>query len=81
MLAEAGVLNGYRAAVHWESLAGFRETYSKIDVSTSAYEIDRDRMTAATGSAAIDMMLEFIKREVGLEQSVFAAEQLGPGNP
>ncbi len=77
MLAEAGVLDGYRASVHWETLAGFRETYSGIEVSSAAYEIDRDRMTAATGSAAIDMMLDFIAREVGAEQSVFAAEQLG----
>ena len=57
MLAGAGVLDGYRAAVHWEALAGFRETYGAVNVTDAAYEIDRDRMTAATGSAAIDMML------------------------
>lgn len=77
MLAEAGVLDGYRVAVHWETVAGFRETYSDVDVTNSAYEIDRDRMTAATGSAAIDMMLDFIARELGAEQSLYAAEQLG----
>ena len=77
MLAAAGVLDGYRAAIHWETLAGFRETYANVQVTDSAWEIDRDRMTAATGSAAIDMMLEFIAARIGREQSVFAAEQLG----
>ncbi|MEM7429936.1 MAG: GlxA family transcriptional regulator [Pseudomonadota bacterium] len=77
MLAEAGVLDGYRVAVHWETVAGFRETYRQVDVTNSAYEIDRDRLTAATGSAAIDMMLDFIGRELGQQQALFAAEQLG----
>ncbi len=77
MLAAAGVLDGYRVAVHWETLAGFRETYDGVNVTDAAYEIDRNRMTAATGSAAIDMMLNYISKVIGLEQSLFAAEQLG----
>ena len=32
LLAEAGVLDGYRATCHWETLPAFRETYPDIDV-------------------------------------------------
>ena len=30
LLAEAGVLDGYRATCHWESLPGFRESYPRV---------------------------------------------------
>lgn len=77
ILAAAGVLDGYRTAAHWETTAGLRETYPAIIASDAAFEIDRDRMTAATGAAAIDMMLSFVARDVGRRESLYAAEQLG----
>jgi transcriptional regulator GlxA family with amidase domain len=77
ILAAAGVLDGYRTAVHWETIAGLRESYPALEVSNAAFEIDRDRMTAATGAAAIDMMLAYITQALGSGYSVYAAEQLG----
>ncbi len=77
ILAAAGVLNGYKTAAHWETTAGLKETYPALEVSDAAYEIDRGRMTAATGAAAIDMMLAYIAKALGPRQSVYAAEQLG----
>ena len=65
VLASAGLLDGYRCAVHWESLPGFRESYPSVDVTTALYEIDRDRMTCAGGAASIDMMLEYVARTHG----------------
>ncbi|MGI9373536.1 MAG: GlxA family transcriptional regulator [Hyphomicrobiales bacterium] len=77
VLAASGVLDGYRAATHWEITAGMRETYPDIEISDAAYEIDRDRLTAATGAGAIDMMLDYISRILGPRESLYAAEQLG----
>lgn len=76
VLAEAGVLDGYRATCHWESLPGFRESYPSVQVREALFERDRDRMTCAGGAAAIDMMLAWISDLMGRELSVAVADQL-----
>lgn len=76
VLAEAGVLDGYRATCHWESLPGFRESYPAVQVREALFERDRDRMTCAGGAAAIDMMLAWIADLMGRELSVLVADQL-----
>ena len=76
LLAEAGVLDGYRATCHWESLPGFRESYPKVLAEQSLYVTDRDRMTSAGGAAAIDMMLDWIGRLLGKPLAVAVADQL-----
>jgi AraC family carnitine catabolism transcriptional activator len=76
VLADAGVLDGYRATCHWESLPGFRESYPAVQVREALFERDRDRMTCAGGAAAIDMMLAWIADVMGHELSVAVADQL-----
>lgn len=76
LLAEAGVLDGHRATCHWESLPGFRENYPRLNAMTSLYEFDGDRMTCAGGSAAIDMMIDYIGRCHGPRLAVTVADQL-----
>ncbi|MGE4372972.1 MAG: GlxA family transcriptional regulator [Xanthobacter sp.] len=56
LLARAGVLDGYRATVHWEHAAAFAEQFSKVDLRSSLFEVDRNRLTCAGGVAALDMM-------------------------
>lgn len=60
LLAGAGVLDGYRATCHWETLPAFRESYPEIDVADETYVLDRGRMTASGGAAALDMMLDWL---------------------
>lgn len=60
LLAGAGVLDGYRATCHWETLPAFRESYPEIDVAEETYVLDRGRMTASGGAAALDMMLDWL---------------------
>jgi AraC family carnitine catabolism transcriptional activator len=60
LLAEAGVLDGYRATCHWEALPAFRELYPPVDAVESTYVLDRGRMTASGGAAALDMMLDWL---------------------
>lgn len=77
VLASAGVLDGFDVSVHWEALPGFRETWSRVSFTQSSYVIDRNRMTAASSAAAMDMMLDYLSRTLGVQTSVYAAEQLG----
>ncbi|MCP4333243.1 MAG: GlxA family transcriptional regulator [Gammaproteobacteria bacterium] len=60
VLARAGMLNGYKCTVHWESLIVLQEQYPGIRVTTSLYEIDRNRITCAGATACIDLMLHLI---------------------
>lgn len=60
LLAGAGVLDGHRATCHWETLPAFREGYPDIDVAEETYVLDRGRMTASGGAAALDMMLDWL---------------------
>ena len=76
LLAGAGVLDGYRATCHWESLPGFRESYPRVLAEQSLFVADRDRMTCAGGAAAIDMMLDWIGRLLGKPLAVAVADQL-----
>jgi transcriptional regulator GlxA family with amidase domain len=56
-LAEAGLLSGYRCAIHWEHLAAIREEFPDIRFLDDLYTIDRDRITCTGGIAPLDLML------------------------
>jgi AraC family carnitine catabolism transcriptional activator len=76
ILARAGALDGYRATCHWETLPGFRESFPKVIATQALFEVDRDRLTCAGGSSAIDMMLEWIRQLLGHEIAVTVADLL-----
>lgn len=67
ILARAGLLEGYRCTMHWEYIPAFRESFPRHSLSTTRFEIDRNRYTSAGGTAAFDMMLELIGRRHGRE--------------
>ena len=75
LLAKAKMLDGYRCTIHWENIASLRETSPNVVVSEELFEIDRNRYTAAGGSAPLDMMLQLIKREHGSELAISISEQ------
>ncbi len=76
LLARAGLLDGCRCTIHWENLDGFREEFPDIDVVSELYEIDRNRFTCSGGTAAIDMMLNFIALHLGHDIAATVADQL-----
>ncbi|MGA7802998.1 GlxA family transcriptional regulator [Bradyrhizobium sp.] len=65
LLAEAGLLDGYRCTVHWEHIPAFVERFPHLQLSHSLFEIDRDRFTCAGGIAALDMMHALIRIDHG----------------
>lgn len=65
LLARAGLLDGYRATVHWEHGAAFNDAFPLVTLETGLYVIDRRRLTCAGGMAGMDLALELIEREQG----------------
>jgi len=76
VLAAAGLLDGFRATTHWESLAGFAEAYPRVDVGEALFIIDRTRFTCAGGTAALDMMLHLIRLHHGQQLAAAVSDQL-----
>ncbi len=74
ILAEAGLLDGYRCTIHWENLPGFSEAFPEINATGGLFEIDEDRFTSAGGTTAIDMMLTMIASQHGPDLASAVAE-------
>ncbi|QTQ38558.1 Transcriptional regulator, AraC family [Aromatoleum petrolei] len=64
-LVKAGLLNGYRATIHWENLSALREAHDRIKFVEELFVIDRDRITCTGGIAPIDMMLTVVRERCG----------------
>jgi len=75
VLAQAGLLDGYRCSVHWENIGAMADRFPKVHVSRSVYTIDRNRYTCSGGTSPVDMMLHIIERQCGFEVSIGVAEQ------
>ncbi len=60
VLAAAGLLNGHKAAVHWYNREGFAARFPAVAVADRPFTLARGRMTAAGGTAILDMMTAFI---------------------
>lgn len=74
-LAEAGLLRGYKCAIHWENLSAIREEFPEIDITDEMFVIDRDRLTCAGGSVPLDMMLRIVEARFGRERMQAVAAQ------
>lgn len=75
MLAYAGLLDGRRCAIHWESLVAFTERFPRIDTTNEIFVIDGNRYTCSGGTAALDMMLQIIMDRDGRALANDVSEQ------
>lgn len=62
VLADAGLLDGKKCAIHWENMPGFIEKFPNADVHADLFEVDGRIYTCAGGTAALDMMLYIISQ-------------------
>lgn len=65
VLAEAGLLENKRCAIHWENLPGFTERFPEVMARNCLFEVDQNIYTCAGGTAALDMMLYLIGASLG----------------
>ncbi len=71
ILALAGIMENRRMTLHWEHIDALQEVSPLLLVEQALFVIDRDRMTCAGGTAALDMMHAMIQSQHG---SAFATE-------
>jgi transcriptional regulator GlxA family with amidase domain len=74
-LARAGLLDNYRATIHWENLPALREEFPRVQLNNQVFSIDRDRYTASGGTAPLDLMLNLVQLKHGLRISQQVSEQ------
>ncbi len=76
IFAEAGLLTKSPAAVHFEALAGYRETYSGQMFVDRMFDLSDNRCSSAGGVATFDMTLALIERFTGRDVANRVAEVL-----
>jgi transcriptional regulator GlxA family with amidase domain len=74
-LARAGLLDNFRATIHWENLSSLREEFPRVRISDQLFTIDRDRYTCSGGTAPLDLMLNLIQLKLGPRISQLVSEQ------
>lgn len=75
LLAEAGLLADRTATVHWEFASLFRLRHPGIRLVPDLYVVDRDVFTCSGGTAALDLMLYFVREDGGPVLAHAVAEQ------
>jgi transcriptional regulator GlxA family with amidase domain len=75
-LAYLGLLDGYRAAVHWRWHDDFSERFPRVVITSHLFDWDRDRLTASGGLTVLDMLLALLAHEQGAELAGAVSEEL-----
>ncbi len=74
-LAKAGLLEGRRCAVHWESLASFRAEFPNCLATDDIFAIDGRFLTSSGGTVTLDMMLYLIAAVEGRDLASQISDQ------
>lgn len=76
ILAEAGMLDGSQAAIHWEYHDSFSERFPEVNLVRNVFVSDEKHMTASGGTATADLMLHLIETAHGYDLSVAVSDQM-----
>ncbi|KZY41575.1 AraC family transcriptional regulator [Roseovarius sp. HI0049] len=76
VLAEAGFLNGMKAAIHWEYHDAFAERFPDVALVRSVFVADETHVTASGGTATADLMLHLIDEDHGYDLSVAVSDMM-----
>jgi AraC family transcriptional regulator, transcriptional activator FtrA len=77
VLAEAGLLNGRRAATHWAECDDLASRYPSLSVDSGVLFVDEgDILTGAGSAASIDLCLHIVRQDYGSEMATQLARQL-----
>ncbi|MHA3017423.1 Transcriptional regulator [Cupriavidus necator] len=77
LLAQAGLLDGRRAATHWAMHAQFRARFAAVELDRDAIFVRQDRIWTSAGvTTGIDMALALVEDDYGHDISLSAAREL-----
>ncbi len=77
LLAEAGILDGRRATVHWRYVREFADRYPRVAVDPRPTWVqDRNIYTSAGISAGIDLALAWVEEDFGAAAALKVAREL-----
>lgn len=76
ILAEAGFLDGMKAAIHWEYHDAFVERFPRVTLVRSVFVADERHITASGGTATADLMLNLIEQDHGYDLSVAVSDMM-----
>ncbi|WP_419709855.1 GlxA family transcriptional regulator [Pseudomonas sp. NFX224] len=77
LLAEAGLLEGRRAATHWKMCDMLKERYPHIEVDSDAIFVKHGTVWTSAGvSAGIDLALALVEEDCGREVALLAAREM-----
>ena len=65
LLAEAGLLDGMSATIHWDELQSFSEVFPKLNAVRKRFVQDKTRISCSGAAAAFDLTLNMIARAHG----------------
>ncbi len=65
LMAQADLLEGKQATIHWDELSRFEESFPDVDVVQERFVIDGDRVTCSGAMAAFDLATALISQEHG----------------
>jgi AraC family transcriptional activator FtrA len=76
-LAEAGLLDGRSAAVHWQLADDFAKRFPSVRVEPDVLFVDDgDILTSAGSAAALDLGLHIVRKDHGSEVANFVSRRL-----
>jgi transcriptional regulator GlxA family with amidase domain len=65
LLAEAGLLSGKNATIHWQELAAFAERFADVCTCRDRFVIDGNRVTCGGAQATFDLLLRLVGNRHG----------------
>ncbi|WP_107850395.1 GlxA family transcriptional regulator [Oceanimonas marisflavi] len=74
--AAAGILDGYRATLHWENLQSTAEAFPRVNFVQELLVVDRGRFSCPGALSGLDMMLYLIDTQHGNGLATMVADEL-----
>ena len=75
-LAKAGILDGRRAAIHWDYHDSFMEEFPEVSLVRNVFVADGKYITASGGTATADLMIHLIEKTHGPDLAVEVADMM-----